>query len=330
MFLQLSNAQNLIMENGLKAENILASDEIKWFVNGVEMPELANLTAVPVSYFSSWDEWYFLVRSFDGLNYSNWSKSNVITIMPEPQNKTENKNVNKYAVAVIAPDEINEIYSDVERGIIYSVFDSYSKGLDKNPVSIEPNAKDFTNLRYWLSNYHMDLSLDDIAQWWENFKYELIENVELSNEDIKKYGLTLAKINYIVPFEVAPKNIESSWIYRPCLGGERAFKIMSNSSKPINNCEVVNGVFKCKQLTDTTTQVIYNITSDKWFSNTWNGKLKYVSNAGEETYQNIKLRGINICYSSAFTLGISFYIFVSLIIAMILGIAGYFIIKRTR
>ena len=150
-----------------------------------------------------------------------------------------------------------------------------------------------------LKAYEIDISLEDLFEFYRNYKNNEISQFYVAKSDIEKYNLVEAIVTN--PLKIFPPRLDKLFIYKDVI----RYKLLSN--KELSKCEVISDTPNLKCSVENTTVLLeYNLTGKYFFNKIFTGKVAITSGEipreQETVYVDTIWRVYNFNYRDKWTL----------------------------
>lgn len=193
-------------------------------------------------------------------------------------------------VALIKPEGVNFAYSDLDRAKLYKVFSVYC--VNKTNFIGRCNLDGDGPLLEINELYQISMELEELLLWLEQYNKNEVENVEIPQREVTKWGLIVAMVEFIpIEFASLPSKIDGIFI---ALDDTWEYDVLLN--KVFISGAVINGDlgFSVEKIGDTQAKLKYKIFSypPEYYFSVEKTKINYVDLDGNSIFQDVTLRVI--------------------------------------
>jgi len=190
-------------------------------------------------------------------------------------------------VALLKPEEDKSLYSKLDRAKIYKAI---LTACESKSIPCKLTVEEIIELQLdFEENYSLDITLEKIVLWLEQFNNNQIENVEILDNEVQKWGLVTAIVEIIeTPFSVNPKVFDTFWFV-----ASDTFKSKVRANKVLKSC-TVEGEWSCS-VDGSVSEITFKLDSfpPKWYTQSIETTLTYISIDDESVTQKVLIRAIN-------------------------------------
>lgn len=219
---------------------------------------------------------------------------------------------------VIALKQISNVteLSELDRAKLYRIL---SQVLTTKTFTI--TQEDLVNIQEELILNGIDISIDELKLWIEAYRNGDLENVDLDEEDIRKWQLIKAILEVIEqPFAISPSKLSP---IKFILGNPEKIEFTIESNKNLESVSLTKSELglSISKSTNTTAIVTYELNYPLEYTfKSVKGTANYVSQEGESVFQTIDIRIVNLW---GLYFGIPLWTFILLCMGFI-GLAVFF------
>jgi hypothetical protein len=246
--------------------------------------------------------------------------------------------IDKIPVIALVSVNSSKTYSELQLAIIYANLNNYcSDKLRKGTFAVVDysdtctlNQVDLNKVLLELKEDSIELSLDEVTKFYQNYKKLRLFQAYVSENEVNKYSLLTSVLGLTQLLVCSPPSIDSPVVIN-ANGGYAVKNYTLFCNKAIKSCETVIVNFKCTPK-NSTVLISLDYPETKFFNKIFQGVLTLTTDASSDQVEVKKIpvtfRTYNIGYR---LLGIPVYIF------FIVGVAGisilgfnYYKKKRTK
>ena len=217
------------------------------------------------------------------------------------------------AVAIVTPSLENIIntltltsdLTDLQRAILYRIINDFCGEKSKQPLSIVDNSQDcfltnaeLSTLTSLAVKEGIPFSEKEMTSWFLQYKNNNIENIQVSESELKQFNLIQSIIGLLNPLRFNKPSIDSPQLLFQS-SGSRVISTTLTANKGLKSCGVISDTpeLSCELITNETVKISYNLSDTSFFNKNFQGKISILTDAPSDKQESASIQVIFRVYN---------------------------------